>query len=156
MFIAAGVLLLLVVLFSYIAKPMTSSWLDFLAYVALTIGFVALFLWRTSLLARIAFIVAAVGWALLALASIPIGLGAVDKVGVILALVGTLVSGILVFARNLFNRQSSTVFLIAAIAGAIWLLNLLVGFLPAILVLIIFIVFAALLVVTGALYVRRR
>jgi hypothetical protein len=156
MFIAAGVLLLLVELFHLIASSMTSSWLYFLAYVALTVAFVALFLWRTGILARIAFIVAAVGWALMALASLPIGLGAVDKVGIILALVGTLVSGILVFARNLFNRQSSTIFLVAAILGAIWLLSLLGGFLPAILVLIIFIAFAALLIVTGVLYARRR
>lgn len=155
-FIAAGVLFLLVVLFSSVAKSVDTAWLDFLAYVALTIAFVALFLRRVDLLARIAFIVAAVGWALLALTSIPIGLDSVDRVGVILALVGTLASGILVFARNLFSRQASTVFLIAAILGAIWLLNLLVGFLPLVLAVIVVIAFAVLLVIAGALYSRRR
>jgi hypothetical protein len=155
MFIVAGVLILLELLLSKVAASTVDVWLTFFAYAALTIAFVVLFLGRSSLIARLAFIVAAVGWAILAIATVAT-VAPLLTIGVILALVGTVVSGIMVFARTLLSRSASVAFLVAAIAAGLLLLSELVAFLPATLGVILVAIFGIMLVVTGVLAGRRR
>jgi hypothetical protein len=156
LFIVAGVLILLELLLTHVAASGLDEWLTFFAYVALAIAFVVLFLWRSvDLIARVAFIVAAVGWAILAIAAVA-GVGGLLTLGIVLALIGTVVAGIMVFARGLFSRSASLAFLIAAILAGLLLLGELFSFLPATLVLIIGVLFGILLVATGVLASRRR
>jgi hypothetical protein len=156
MFILAGVLILLELLLSQVAPSGLDVWLVFFAYLALTIAFVVLFLRRgVDLIARVSFIVAAVGWALLAIATVA-GVGGLLTLGVVLALIGTVVAGIIVFVRGLFSRGGSVAFLIAAILAGLLLLSGLVAFLPATLGLIVQVLFGILLIATGVLTGRRR
>jgi hypothetical protein len=155
MFIVAGVLILLELLLSRVAPSGLDVWLVFIAYAALAVAFVVLFLGRSDLLARLAFIVAAVGWAILAIAEVA-GVGPLITIGIILALIGTVVAGIMVFVRNLFSRSASVAFLVAAIAAGLLLLSELVSFLPATLSLILEVIFGIMLIITGVLAGRRR
>jgi hypothetical protein len=153
--LAAGVVYLLGILFSHISAP-ASGWWNFFAFALLAVGFVLLFLWRTSTLLRVAFIVAVVGWALLAINSVA-GLGvALATIATLLALIGTLVAGILVFLRHTFTRNADIAFLLMAIFAALVLLAVWVVFLGGTLGLIIAIIFGILLIVSGLLIQRRR
>jgi hypothetical protein len=156
LFIIAGALLLIefvVTLVFLSASPL----LTFIAFAALTIAFLFLFLGRAGdTLLRVAFLVAAVGWALLTLAQIIPGFGTVGSVASLLALVGTLGSGILVFLRHHFTRNADTVFLVTSIVAALLLLNGIRGILPGALNTILTVLFAAGLVFTGVLVRRRR
>jgi hypothetical protein len=158
LFIIAGALLLIEFIFTLVAPTMTSSWLLFLAFAALAVAFALLAPSRSAdLLLKVAFVVAAVGWALLALAEVIPGFGTVLSIASVLALVGTLVAGILVFLRHFFTRNADIAFLIAAIAGALLLLDdIRHGILPSVLVTILTVLFGALLVVTGVVMQRRR
>jgi hypothetical protein len=156
-FLAAGLVFLIGILVTHISATIPSTWFSFFSFALLAVGFLLLFLWRTSILLRVAFIVAAVGWALLALDSV-VALGsAVVTIGGVLALIGTLVSGILVFVRHLFKRNTNIVFLIMAIFGAIVLLTQLgwVASLGATLTAIIVVIFAVMLLVSGWFIQRR-
>jgi hypothetical protein len=155
MFIVAGVLILLQLLLSKVAPSAVDVWLTFFAYAALTIAFVVLFLGRSEIIARVAFIVAAVGWAILAIATVA-SVSGLLTIGIILALIGTVVAGIMVFARTLFARSASIAFLVAALAAGLLLLSELVSFLPAALGVILVAIFGIMLVVTGVLSGRRR
>jgi hypothetical protein len=157
LFVVAGVLYLLDLLLSHVGHTgKLDTWLLFFAYVVLAVGFVILFLWRSvDILLRVAFIVAAVGWALLAIATVAsVGNGLV-VIAEILALVGTLVAGILVFARGIFTRRGALAFLIFAILAALLLLIALTNALTGIIVVILSILFGVALVITGVLVARR-
>jgi len=157
--IASGVLFLLGILFSHIGISGTVGQIVlFLAYALLAVAFVVLFLWRSiDILLRVAFIVGAVGWALLALSIIATVGGGLILIAAILALVGTLVAGVIVFARNIFSRSSSIAFLVLAIIAAILLLPSVFTFaLDTTLAIIIDIVFGAMLIVAGFFMYRRR
>jgi hypothetical protein len=155
MFIVAGVLILLDLLLTHVAPSGVDVWLIFFAYAALTIAFVVLFLRRSALIARVAFIVAAVGWAILAIATVA-SVSGLLTFGIILALIGTVVAGIMVFARSLFARSASLAFLVAAIAAGLLLLSQLVTFLPSPFGEVLDAIFGLMLVVTGVLTGRRR
>jgi hypothetical protein len=156
LFVAAGILILLELLLSHVAPGGLDVWLLFLGYAALAVAFVVLFLRRSAdLIARIAFIVAAVGWAILAIATVA-GVGGLLTFGIILALIGTVVAGIMVFVRSLFWRGASVAFLVAAIVAGLLLLSELVAFLPAGVGVILDVIFGIMLVVTGVLTGRRR
>jgi hypothetical protein len=155
-FVAAGVVYLLGLLFAHIAPTLASGWWNFFAFAFLAVGLFLLFLWRTSTLLRVALIVAAVGWALLAIGSVAALGSAVETIAVLLALIGTLVAAILVFARHLFGRSADLLFLLLGIFAALLLLATWVSFLTGTLVEIVAIVFGILLVVTGFFVQRRR
>ena len=156
-FLASGIVYLLGLLFARIAPAISGIWWNFIAYALLAVGLFLLFLWRTSTLLRVAFVVAAVGWALLAIGSLA-SLGGVAILAILLALIGTLVAGILVFLRHLFTRNADLAFLLMAIFAALLLLALggWVAFLGGTLGLIIAIVFGILLAVSGVFIQRRR
>jgi hypothetical protein len=154
--LAAGVVYLLGILFSHIATA--SGWWNFFAFALLAVGLFLLFLWRTGTLLRVAFIVGAVGWALLAINSVA-GLGtAVATIATLLALIGTLVAGILVFVGHTFTRNADLTFLLMAIFAALVLLALWVSVfaIGTTLGLIIAIIFGILLIVSGLFIQRRR
>jgi hypothetical protein len=144
-------------LFAHIATALSSGWWNFFAFGLLAVGLLLLFLRRTDLLLRIAFIVAAIGWALLAIGSVA-SLAGVSTLAILLALIGTLVAGIVAFLRHLFTRNADLAFLLMAIFAALLLLALggWVGFLGGTLGLIVAIVFGILLVVSGLFIQRRR
>ena len=154
-FLASGIVYLLGLLFNNVIKALTGGWWDFFAFALLAIGLFLLFLWRTDLLLRIAFIVGAVGWALLAVGSVA-ALGGVSTIAILLALIGTLVAGILVFIRHLFTRNADLVFLLMAIFAALLLLAAWVAFLGGTLGVIIAVIFGILLVASGVFIQRRR
>ncbi len=156
-FLASGIVYLLGLLFNDIVHSLTGGFWNFIAFALLAVGFFLLFLWRTSMLLRVAFIVAAVGWALLAIGSVA-SLGAVATLAVLLALIGTLVAGILVFVRHLFWRNADIAFLVMAIIAALWLLGFIgwIGVLGGTLGLILAIIFGIMLVVAGLFINRRR
>ena len=155
LFVVAGVLYLLDLLLSHVGGTGgIGKYLLFFAYALLAVGFVLLFLWRSvDLLLRIAFIVAAVGWAILALNALGV-LGGLGTLGAILVLVGVLVAGIVIFMRGIFTRRAGLAFLVFAIITALLMLTLLTGVLAPLL-LILSILFGAALVVTGVLIARR-
>jgi hypothetical protein len=155
LFIAAGVLLLLEILFSYIA-PAADRWLLFFGYLALGVALLMLFLQKSkSLLLRYAYIVATVGWIVFAIANV-VNLGAVvDTIVLVLALVGTLGAGILGYLGHVFTRYADLAFLIGSILAALELLDALFLFAPGIFEVITGGLFAVALIVTGV-YSRRR
>ena len=153
--LASGIVYLLGLLFNNVLHVLVGPWWDFFAFALLAVGLFLLFLWRTDLLLRIAFVVAAVGWALLAIGSVT-ALGGLVTLALILALVGTLVAGILAFMRHLFTRNADIVFLLMAIFAALVLLAAWVGFLGGTLGVIIAVIFGILLVVSGVFIQRRR
>jgi hypothetical protein len=155
-FLASGVVYLLGLLFNDVIKALTGPGWVFVAFALLAVGFFLLFLWRTGTLLRVAFIVAAVGWALLAIGAVADLGSAVVTIGILLALIGTLVAGILVFGRHLFTRNADLVFLLMAIFAALLLLATWVTFLGGTVGLIIAVIFGALLVVSGLFIQRRR
>jgi hypothetical protein len=155
-FLAAGIVYLLGILFAHIATSLASGWWDFFAFALIAVGMFLLFLWRTDLLLRIAFIVAAVGWALLAIGSVAALGSAVQTIAVLLALIGTLVAGILAFLRHMFTRNADLAFLLMAIFAALVLLAVWAAFLGGTLGLIIAIIFGILLIVSGLFIQRRR
>jgi hypothetical protein len=153
--LAAGVLYLLNILLAHVAPKLSSPWWDFFAYALLAVAFVLLFLWRVSTLLRVAFIVAAVGWALLAIGTF-VSLGGLATLAIILALVGTLVAGILVIIRHTFSRLADLVFLITAILAALLLGREWLTFIHGSAATVIGILFGIGLVVSGFLVARRR
>ena len=157
LFVLAGVLILLELLLSHVGAASIDSVILFIAYVALTVAFVVMFLWRSvDILLRVAFIVAAVGFALIALSILaPLGT-VVTKVADVLVLAGFLVAGIMVFVRHVFGRLGNIVFLILGIVVALIFLSALTGFIGGVLLLILDILFGAGLIAVGLLITRRR
>ena len=157
LFVLGGVLLLLEQLLARVAPSALDLWLEFFAYLALTVAFVVLFLWRSiDLLLRIAFIVAAVGFALLALADVATLGSTLLKIADVLIIVGVLVAGILVFARHIFTRAAGLSFLVLGIVVALLFLSALFVFITGTLLTILAILFGVLLIITGVLIARRR
>jgi hypothetical protein len=153
--ILTGALVLVQLLFSLLGPSRLDVWLVFSTNLALAAAFVVLFLQREAdLFTRIAFIVAAFGWAILALAVIA-SVGAILTLDVFLALAGTAVAGILVIARTLFPRGASIAFLISAILAALLLLTEVVAYLPGTVGLVIEVFFGIALIATGVLTVRK-
>ena len=156
--IVAGALYLLELLLSHVGVLSLDTVLLFLAYLALGVGFVVLFLWRTiGLLLRVAFIVGAVGWVLLAISVVAALGGGLVVVAEILALAGTLVAGIIAFVRHVFSGSADVAFLVLAIVAAILLFFPLFGIaISAAFSLILAILFGAMLVVAGLFITWRR
>ena len=132
-------------------------WLGVILDGALALAFLFLFLGKgPGMLSRLFFIIAAVGWAILTLSGAGVALGIVYQVGVVLALVGTLISAILVFSGKVFSRAANLVFLLWGIVAAVVLLNQLVSFLSGTVAIVVVALYAVLLLVAGILITARR
>ena len=156
LFIIAGALTLLALLLVLVVPASVPSWLSLLTYLALGVGFLLMGLSKSmNVLERVAFIVGAVGWLLLALNGL-VGLGSVVTLALILALVGSLAAGILVWIHSTFTRRTNLWFLIAMIVTAVFVLNLLVPFATGALNTVLVLLFGAALVVAGFFILRRK
>ena len=153
----AGLLAALIVLFGYVAPTLVGSWLGISLHAALTIAFLFLFLGRSApLTLRVFFAIATVGWAILTVAGL-VNVGVLLTVGIWLALVGSLISGVLVLSRVLFSSIASVVFLLATIAIAVVLLDEVIGpFLLGTLGNLVAALYALLLLAAGILIAVRR
>jgi hypothetical protein len=158
LFIIAGALALLTLLLAYVAPGALPSWFPPLTSLALGVGLLLMGLSRSmNVLERVAFIVGAVGWILLALNGFTGGgLGGVITVALILALVGSLAAGILVWIHSTFTRRTNLWFLIAMIITAIFVLNQLLPFAAGIIATLLVLLFGASLVVAGFFILRRK
>ena len=157
LFIIAGALTLLALLLSLVAPASAPSWLALLTYLALGVAFLLMALSKSmNVLERVAFIVGAVGWFLLALNGLVGGLGGLVTLALILALVGSLAAGILVWMHSTFTRRTNLWFLIAMIVTAVFVLNLLVHFATGALGTVLVLLFGAALVVAGFFILRRK
>jgi hypothetical protein len=157
LFIIAGALALLTLLFAYVAPGSLPSWLPPFTSLALGVGLLLMGLSRSmNLLERVAFIVGAVGWLLLGINGLVGGLGALVTVALILALVGSLAAGILVWIHSTFTRSTNLWFLIAMIITAIFVLNQLLPFAAGVIATLLVLLFGASLVVAGFFILRRK
>jgi LPXTG-motif cell wall-anchored protein len=157
LFIIAGALTLLALLLFYVAPGSVPSWLSVLTFLALGAGFLLMALSKSmNTLERVAFIVGAVGWLLLVLNSVAGVLGGLVAVALILALVGSLAVGILVWMHSTFTRRTNLWFLIAMIITAIYVLNLLLGFATGATNTLVVLLFGVALAVAGFFIVRRK
>ena len=110
-------------------------------------AFVLMFLWfATTTLARAGYAVAAVGWLLLALGGL-VNLGILGTLAVFIAVVGSVLAGVVVFLAHLFGREADILFLAAMIAGALNLLISQNSNVPSLLKVIIVVLFGVLLVI---------
>ena len=156
LFIIAGALALLTLLLAYVAPGAPLTWFGLLTDLALAVGFLLMALSKAmNILERVAFIVGAVGWFLIALNSLT-SIGGLFTVAVVLALVGSLAAGILVWIHSTFTRSTNLWFLIAMIVVAIFLLNVLLPFATGIIATLLVLLFGASLVVAGFFILRRK
>jgi hypothetical protein len=127
-----------------------------LSNLALGAGFVLLFAWyAASTVARVAYLVAAVGWLLLALGAL-VSLGVVGTLALFIAVIGSVFSGVIVFTGHVFGRLGDILFLAAMIAGALNLLASQNSNVPAVLKAALVVLFGALLVVWAVLLLGNR
>lgn len=108
-----------------------------------------------TLLARVAFWVGGVAWVLIGLASFVPGLGVLVTVLDIIALVASLLAGILVFIHSTFARRGNLVYLVAMIIIALILLLALVS-LGGLFVGVLTLIFGAALIVAGVFILQNR
>jgi hypothetical protein len=127
-----------------------------LSNLALGIGFAVMIAWFASTLAaRVAYLVAALGWLLLALTSL-LNLGILGPVGVFVAIVGSVAAGVLVIMTRPFPGQANILFLVAFVVGALNLLLSQTGNVPGPVVAIVVVIFGALLVVASLVMLGKR
>lgn len=124
----------------------------FVLAVSFLVGAVAL---RRPLLERIAFWVAAIGYFLIVIGSVNPGLHALLIPGAVIALVGSLGVGILIYGNNTFGRLANLVYLIAMILSAIYCLAFFLP-LPGLADLFATIALGVVLAVAGIFILRRR
>jgi uncharacterized membrane protein HdeD (DUF308 family) len=156
--IVAGALALLTLLLSYVAPGPALGWFGVLTSLALGVALLLMALSKSmNVLERVAFIVGAVGWLLLGLNGLTSGaLAGIVTVALILALVGSLAAGILVWVHSTFTRRTNLWFLIAMIITAIFVLNQLLPFATGIIATLLVLLFGAALVVAGFFVLRRK
>lgn len=153
----AGLFGALTIVLAFVAPSLGGAWLTVCGDGAMMLAFLFLFLGRSSgILLRIFFAVAAVGWAIRAVNAV-IPLGIVATAGLVLVIAGSLITGVLAFGRHLFSRTANVFFLLAMLAVAVVLLNILVGpFIPGSIAIIVSVLYALILLVAGILIALRK
>lgn len=123
-FIIAGALFVLVVVLPLlgIAVP----WLTLLAYAAMVVGLGILGLGAVNnTVAKIALVAAALGWLILLLAGLAIGLPAgLVTFGAVLAMLGFLIGAIVLYVGKEMSNIAALIFIAAAILAVLYLLPL--------------------------------
>lgn len=154
LFIAGGVLQILGALVG-LANAGNAGAIYAISNIAIGVAFVLMMAWlATTTLARVAYLIAAVGWLLLALSSL-INLGVVGTFALFVAVIGSVFAGVIVYTTRPFGRQADIIFLCAMIVGAVNLLLSQNGNVPGILDTLVVVVFGALLVMSGIWMIRR-
>ena len=160
----AGALLLLALAVYFLVPllpflpPLSNQWLYVLSELALVVAFIA---FGTSGavggLGRLAFAAGAVGWLIIAGTRLIAGSpGVFGTVGLSLALIGSVIGGVVVFALHVLRRSARLAVLVTLLLGGLYLLNTEVALLPAAFSGPLGAVFAAGLIVSGVLVARGR
>jgi hypothetical protein len=133
-----------------------SSALYALSNILIGIGFALMMAWLASTtIARVAYLVAAVGWLLLALTSL-LNLGILGTLALFVAIIGSIFAGVVVFSSRPFRGRADIVFFVAVVVGAANLLLSQNANVPGLLRTLVVVVFGALLITAGALMLQRR
>lgn len=153
-FIVAGALILIGLLLGYVPGVALGPWPTVLAYLAVAAGFVILAIGSVAnVIARIALVVGAVGWFLVALATAGLALPApLGLLAAIAAALGGVVGSIVLYTGKEITDRSAVAFIVTTIAAAILLLVPAESVVP-IAVLLVVIVGVG-FVVTGVLFHR--
>lgn len=155
-FLAAGILALVDILPAIFGRGIDNTWVFDVVALVLAVGFGAIAIGEDGLL-RLAFSVAAVGWAVLALSVIISGdLGIPGLVGGIIALVGGVGGGVLVWLRKTFGGTADLLFLFAMGVTGLNLLFTVIGSVPFIVQVFIAAIWALDLITVGIFILRRR
>lgn len=154
--VVAGALLLLDFVLGLAAVTALNPWLKFLAYLAIAVAFLILALASfRGTITRIALIVAAVGWLLLALSLVVTGIPAVlVTVALVAAALGTLIGAIALYVGKEVTNQSAIAFIVTGVVAAIILLAAVAAAALGDFGTVLAVLFAILLVVTGVLFAR--
>lgn len=153
--VIAGALLLLDVVLGIAAVPALTPWLRLLAYVGIAVAFLILAITSfRGTIARIALIVAAVGWVLLALVLVGALPAPLDAIAAIAAAIGSVVAAIALYVGKEIGNQSALAFIVTAIAAAIILIAAVAATGLGVFGTILWIVFALGLIITGMLFAR--
>jgi len=154
-FVVAGALILLHHLLGLANITATGGWLLFLAYLAIAVGFVLLAVGSVAnVVARIALIVGAVGWALLALGflvGLPAGVGTIAAIA---AAAGGVVGAIVLYTGKEITNRSAVAFIVTTIVAAVILLAGIAAMPLGAFGTLLWIVFGVGLVLTGVLFYR--
>jgi hypothetical protein len=155
-FVVAGALILLWQVLALAAVGALGYWPTVLAYLAIAVGLVILAIGSVAnLVARIALIVGAVGWFLLALQPlVPAISGGVHTFAALAAAVGGVVGAIVLYTGKEITNRSAIAFIVTTIVAAIILLAGVAGVALGTLGSILWIVFGLGLVITGVLFYR--
>ena len=123
--IVAGAFFILAVVLPLLGVSV--PWLTLIAYVAMAVALVILALGAVNnLVAKISLFAGAVGWALLALAGLGLGLPAgVVSFGAVLAALGTLIGAIVLYVGKEITNIAALAFVAAAVLAALVLLGVL-------------------------------
>jgi hypothetical protein len=153
--VVAGALLLLDFVLGLAAVTALSPWLTLLAYVAIGVAFLILALASfQGTITRIALIVGAVGWLLLALGLVVALPAVLVTVALVAAALGTLVAAIALYVGKEVTNMSAIAFIVTGIVAAIILLATVAAAALGDFGTVLAVLFAILLVVTGVLFAR--
>ena len=157
-FIVGGALLALAALVGLAASPgpEVARVLSFVADLAIAAGFVLLALEVAAVATRVALIVAAAGWLLFALGELAGLPGQLGTVAAIAAAGGGLAAAILLRSSGFFGPRAAIVFLVATAAYAVLVFFGILGVDLQGVGLLLTLIFAAGLIVTGVLLQRGR
>ncbi len=123
-FIVAGALFVLAVLLPVLG--VAAPWLTLLAFAAMVVGLGILgFGAVNNRVAQIALIASAVGWLILLLAGLAVGLPAgLVAFGAVLAMLGFLVGAIVIYVGKEMSNFAALIFIAAAVLAVLYLLPL--------------------------------
>ncbi|HWM35416.1 MAG TPA: hypothetical protein VNR36_14410 [Pseudolysinimonas sp.] len=152
-FIIAGALLLLALILPLLGVTAAGVWLTLLAYLGIAVGLAILgFGAINGNVAKIMLIVAAVGWAILALALLIPAIPAIlVQIAAIVAAVAGLIAAIVVYVGKEIKNTPALLFIITMVLALLVLLGYFGVALGDTLGLIIALAFGAALVITGVL-----
>jgi hypothetical protein len=151
-FIIAGALLALAILLPVLNGP-SVPWLIAIAFIAIAVAFGILGIGAVnSTLAKVLLIAAAIGWLLLALSALGLGLPPVlVTIAALVAGVAGLIAAIVLYIGKEVRNLPAIIFIVTTALGLLYLLPS-IGVSLAGLTLIIAVLFAAGLIVTGVLF----
>jgi len=153
-----GALILLDVILGFAAVVALDPWLTVLAYLAIGVGFLVLALGSVAnIVARVALIVGAVGWLLLALAAAGVVLPSpVGTIAAVAAALGGVVGAIVLYTGKEITDRSAIAFIVTTIAAAVVLLAGVAALDLGVFGTILWLVVGVGFVVTGLLFARAR
>jgi hypothetical protein len=153
--IVAGALIALAALLNLFSMS-ALYWLYPIGEIVLGVSFIVIALTVSlTLLARIAFWVGGVAWVLIGLISFVPGIGAIATVLDVIALIASLLAGILVFIHSTFARRGNLIYLIAMIVIALILLLALVS-MGGLFIGVLTLIFGVALIVAGVFILQNR